>query len=594
VVDGRHGHDRFVVFAGSKTGHPPEVFLWDCKQRTTLTTLPTWVGLPEAFRLSGEGGWLAFRDRVDADLIRLWDCRLNRWHGRLEGSGEAALIGGPMRAAEYSPDHVLLASTSWRLGQPIMRIDELSSCRKIAGASGVVVDFWSDDGRFLLTRGSSVLGTMKQQRTGSYGGGFFRFKGRDHPLDFAQVWEMACPVPTFQVRGPVEQLVVRADGRQLLVNNTLWEVQPNSARIVLRETALSNQGASLGYRGNEVWMVPRAVDKAEQRADSDERVALRRQWWSEEVSETLGLRLLGSANGLGPLAAIGNLIANRGRTRWEQPVLARLLPTNRQVALASPDFERMRAVLGRTEGMLGIAFACMGKVAWSPDGTKMLAITMIGRHQFDSRVNGWWSEGTTLSNINGDPLVGVWDVASGTRRPLAHPRWGCQDIAWHPQSDRFATVGPVYEFGARGTIEIWDLATATVVATVSKEDFDRIVWSNDGKYLLAVKQDKKASVLTPDGVELRSWLAPRKDWTTFRIWSEENCVITGGEDGFVHFLHLETGKEVVRWRGHDAPVTAMTFSPDGKLLVTGARDGSIRVWNLPWIRAELRKLGLDW
>jgi WD40 repeat protein len=57
---------------------------------------------------------------------------------------------------------------------------------------------------------------------------------------------------------------------------------------------------------------------------------------------------------------------------------------------------------------------------------------------------------------------------------------------------------------------------------------------------------------------------------------------------------METGQEVARWQAHDAAVTALTFSPDGALLASGARDGRLRVWNVPWIRAELAKLGLDW
>jgi WD40 repeat protein len=71
-------------------------------------------------------------------------------------------------------------------------------------------------------------------------------------------------------------------------------------------------------------------------------------------------------------------------------------------------------------------------------------------------------------------------------------------------------------------------------------------------------------------------------------------VATGGEDGLIHLRDLTTGKELARWKAHDSAVTALTFSPDGKLLVSGADDGAVRVWDLPWIRGELAKLGLDW
>ena len=41
-------------------------------------------------------------------------------------------------------------------------------------------------------------------------------------------------------------------------------------------------------------------------------------------------------------------------------------------------------------------------------------------------------------------------------------------------------------------------------------------------------------------------------------------------------------------------VTALLFSKDGNTVYSGSQAGALKLWNLPYIRKELRELGLDW
>src|SRR5262249_6517433 len=41
-----------------------------------------------------------------------------------------------------------------------------------------------------------------------------------------------------------------------------------------------------------------------------------------------------------------------------------------------------------------------------------------------------------------------------------------------------------------------------------------------------------------------------------------------------------TGKELVRFLGHTADVTALAFSADGKLLASGSKDKSVGLWDV--------------
>jgi len=42
--------------------------------------------------------------------------------------------------------------------------------------------------------------------------------------------------------------------------------------------------------------------------------------------------------------------------------------------------------------------------------------------------------------------------------------------------------------------------------------------------------------------------------------------------------NVQTGQEVRRFTGHTAEVRNVTFSPDGKFILTASHDGTARLW----------------
>jgi WD40 repeat protein len=55
---------------------------------------------------------------------------------------------------------------------------------------------------------------------------------------------------------------------------------------------------------------------------------------------------------------------------------------------------------------------------------------------------------------------------------------------------------------------------------------------------------------------------------------------SGHEDGTVKIWEVSLGKELLSCKGHTNTINSVAFSPDGKRLVSGSADNTVRVWKL--------------
>ena len=57
-------------------------------------------------------------------------------------------------------------------------------------------------------------------------------------------------------------------------------------------------------------------------------------------------------------------------------------------------------------------------------------------------------------------------------------------------------------------------------------------------------------------------------------------LVSGSWDKTIKLWNVETGKEIRTLKGHDELVRSVNFSPDGKTLVSGSLDKTIKLWNV--------------
>ena len=138
-------------------------------------------------------------------------------------------------------------------------------------------------------------------------------------------------------------------------------------------------------------------------------------------------------------------------------------------------------------------------------------------------------------------------------------------------------------FNRSNRVDLWDLDSGEHLRTITNCVAKWVALSPGGKFVAVVELPNSSVVTLRDiaGADPVVLLQRHADFVSALAFSPDGRLLaTTSHDQSLRLWDVATHQELACLRGHDSAVLALAFSPDGQKIATGGKDGTVRLWEV--------------
>ena len=197
-----------------------------------------------------------------------------------------------------------------------------------------------------------------------------------------------------------------------------------------------------------------------------------------------------------------------------------------------------------------------------------------------------------------DKSIKIWDTETGECVKTLNGHTNCVWWVAFSSDDKL-----ILSASCDKSIKIWDAETeiAECLKTLDRHIYSvfSVAFSSDNKLILSGSYDRSIKIWDAERGECLKTLEGHSDWVRSVAFSSDNKLILSGNydksikiwdvetlgwDALPHskpklIPQVETGECLKTLEGHYNYVRYVAFSSDNKLILSGSRDSSIKIWN---------------